>query len=98
MRVRLSNRARQQLRELQRYIAHESGYPKRAQAYVDRILTFCERLETFPNRGTERSDVFAGLRVIGFEHSVTIAFIVMEKEVVIEGVFYGGQDIESFSW
>jgi hypothetical protein len=34
------------------------------------------------------------LRVIGFEKSASIAFVVMEDHVVIEGVFYGGRSVE----
>jgi hypothetical protein len=36
-----------------------------------------------------------GLRVIGFERRVTIAFLVTETAVLIEGIFYGGQDFET---
>ncbi len=49
----------------------------------------------FPNRGTSHDDVLPGLRVVGFERRVTIAFIVTDEAVLIEGVFYGGQDWES---
>ena len=36
-----------------------------------------------------------GLRTIGFERRVTIAFMVTPDAVLIEGVFYGWQDFES---
>jgi toxin ParE1/3/4 len=36
-----------------------------------------------------------GLRVIGFERRVMIAFMVIDDAVLIEGVFYGGQAFEA---
>ncbi len=63
-----------------------------ADGYISRILLFCRSLDMFPNRGTSRDDVLPGLRIVGFERRVTIAFIVTDATVLIEGVFYGGQD------
>jgi len=94
--VKFSEQAKTQLRELRRYIARQSGYPERATAYVKRIVGFCRTLDSFPERGTRCDDIFSGLRLIGFEGRVMIAFVVMETEVVIEGIFYGGQNIEAF--
>jgi plasmid stabilization system protein ParE len=94
--VIFSAHAKAQLREMRSYIARESGYPERANAYVQRIVVFCKKLDMFPERGTRRDDIFSGLRVIGFEGRVIIAFYVMEEEVLIEGIFYGGQDIDAF--
>lgn len=37
-----------------------------------------------------------GLRTIGIERRITIAFVVTTEAVLIEGIFYGGQDFESF--
>jgi toxin ParE1/3/4 len=68
---------------------------KVADGYIGRILFFCESLKTFPLRGTARDDLLPGLRTIGFERRVTIAFVVTTKFVLIEGVFYGGQDFEA---
>ena len=42
-----------------------------------------------------RNDLLEGLRTIGFERRVTIAFIFTADAVLIEGVFYGGQDFEA---
>ena len=36
-----------------------------------------------------------GLRTTGFERRVTIAFVVASDTVLIEGIFYGGQDFEA---
>jgi plasmid stabilization system protein ParE len=51
-------------------------------------------LESFPQRGTRRHDLRPGIRTLGFERRVTIAFQVLENEVVIARIFYGGQDYE----
>jgi toxin ParE1/3/4 len=67
----------------------------RADAYIGRIEAYCMRLETFPERGTKRDDLLTELRTIGFERCVTIAFVVTDDAVLIEGVFYGGQDFEA---
>ncbi len=68
---------------------------ERADGYISRIVDYCKGFSTFPLRGTQRDDVWPGLRVIGFERRVTIAFIVMTDAVLIEGIFYGGQDFEA---
>jgi len=47
----------------------------------------------FPQRGRSRSDVREGLRVIGFERSANIAFVIDERTVTILRILYGGQDI-----
>src|SRR5579863_8586630 len=52
-------------------------------------------LRTFPRRGTQRDDLLPGLRVTGFERRVTVAFVVTDAAVLIEGIFYGGQDFEA---
>ena len=79
--------------DLYRYIARESGTAV-AGAYIDRIETACLALETFPERGTRRDDLRLGLRTMGFERRATIVFQVMEREVIIVRIFYGGRDYE----
>ena len=49
----------------------------------------------FPQRGTRRDDLRAGIRVIGFENRVGIAFYVFDARVEIARVLYGGRDLES---
>jgi toxin ParE1/3/4 len=83
--------AERQLDALHDYIASQAN-EQRTDAYIGRILAFSQGLQTFAQRGASRDDVLPGLRVIGFERRVTIAFIVMTDAVLIEGVFYGGQD------
>lgn len=94
MRVLFTASAERQLDSLHRYIAERASEPA-ADRYVDRIIAFCEGLSTFPLRGAARDDLLPGLRTIGFERRATIAFSVTADAVLVEGVFYGGQDFEA---
>ena len=85
--------AERQIGELHAFITARAG-EQRADAYVSRIIDFCNGLTTFPLRGTKRDDLLPGLRVTGFERRVSIAFMVTPEEVLIEGIFYGGQDLD----
>ena len=91
--VGYSPRARQDLIDLYLYIAELEG-DRRALAYSTRIKTFCEKLLLFPERGHRRDDLEAGLRIIGFERRVTIAFHVTAEQVVIDRILYGGRSLE----
>ena len=86
-------RAEADLSGLYDWIAEDSG-EEVAAGYIDRIEAACLALETFPQRGTRRDDIRQGLRTIGFERRATIAFRVMDDEVVIIRIFYGGRDFE----
>jgi toxin ParE1/3/4 len=93
MQVIFTPRAMRQVEELHSYILAKAG-DRIADGYVDRIVRYCEGLDTFPMRGTRRDDILPGLRTIGFERRVTIAFMITPDAVLIEGIFYGGQDFE----
>ena len=82
------------LLEIYRYIAEKAGRGA-AGGYIDRIETACMALETFPERGTRRDDIRPGLRIIGFERRVAIAFMVEVDRVTILRLFYGGRDWEA---
>jgi toxin ParE1/3/4 len=86
--------AEDDLTRLHDYIAGEAGR-NRAGAYIDRLANACFDLSLFPMRGTLRQDIEPGLRLVGFERRAVIAFRVLEWEVEIVHVLYGGQDIEA---
>lgn len=86
--------AEEQLVSLYRYIA-AAGSPESAARYTDSIVTFCEDLASFPHRGRARDDIRPGLRTIGFRRRAIVAFAVTNREVLIVGIFYGGQDYEA---
>jgi toxin ParE1/3/4 len=94
VRVIFTPRAERQIDSLHGYIA-ENASEARADANVARIVGFCSGLGTFPLPGQQRDDLLAGLRTTGFERRITIAFVVTPDAVLIEGIFYGGQDFET---
>jgi toxin ParE1/3/4 len=82
-----------QLESLYEYIAVASS-PEIAYRYTSAIVTYCEGLHSVPHRGTRRDDVRPGLRVTNYKKRAVIAFDVVDDQVSIIGVFYGGQDYE----
>ena len=85
--------AQADLLALYTYIAEASGHV-RAGGYISRIEEVCMGLATFPRRGARRNDIAPGLRTIGFEHRVTIAFRVLAEVVEIVTIAYAGRDFE----
>jgi toxin ParE1/3/4 len=85
--------AQKDLLDLYDYIADRSS-PARALGYINRIEKACMSLKTLPERGTRRDDLRAGLRVIGFERRVSIAFRVSSDSVAILRILYGGRNVE----
>ena len=86
--------ARDDLLELYDYVAERAG-AARAHAYTGRIISYCLGLAMFPERGTRREDLRSGLRIIGFERRVTIAFHVAANRITVDRVLYGGRDLSS---
>lgn len=87
--------ARRDLGNLYAYIRDERGDPQIAVAYVRRICTFCAGLASFPERGTRRDDIRPGLRIVGFERRIVVAFSVTPETVVVGRIIYGGRDYEA---
>jgi toxin ParE1/3/4 len=65
-----------------------------AQRYVEQIERTCLSLATMPNRGTDRSDLRPGLRTMGFQRRITIAFRVKGDSVSVLRILYGGRSAE----
>ena len=59
--------AQDQLAALYRYIAIATT-PEIAECYTSAIVTYCEGLSTFPNRGTRHDDVRPGLRITNYKN------------------------------
>ena len=93
-RVVFSPEAQADLLELYDMIARAAG-PERALAYTERIVTYCQGLATFPERGTKRDDLRPGLRTAGFRRRVTLAFHIGADTVTIDRILYGGRDLQS---
>jgi toxin ParE1/3/4 len=91
--VVFSRRADQRLTELYDYIADNSS-PEIAIGYIRRLREACLALAQFPERGRRRDDILPGLRTVGFERRVTIAFRIRRRRVEIITIAYGGRDFE----
>ena len=85
--------ARDDLRRLYAFIRDERDSPIIALKYIRRIRDYCIGFGQFPHRGTARDDLRPGLRLIGFERRVTIAFMATDDTVLIVRIFYGGRDV-----
>ncbi len=85
--------AKDDLLKLYDWIADAAG-PSVALSYLERIETYCSSFDVASERGTKRDDVRPGLRIVGFERRVTIAFTVDNEKVLILRLLYGGQDWE----
>ena len=94
--VVFSPEAQAQLDMLEDFIAN-AGSPINAARYVDAIVSYCESLTIFPQRGVRRADLMPELRITNYRRSAVIAFLVdTDAEMVsIIGVFYGGQEYEA---
>jgi len=84
-----SPEAETQLFELEEYLAVRF-YPGNAEKYVQRIRKACRNLVLLPDRGKNRDDIAPGIRMIGFERRVAIYYRLIEGQVNILGVHYGG--------
>ena len=94
-RVRLDDEAKADLAEIYRYVRRKSASTIVAREYVARIRAFLAGLESSPKRGSIRDHIRPGLRLIGFERRVSVAFLVEGDEVVILRVLYAGRQFES---
>lgn len=93
MKVYFRPRAAEDLIAPYDYIAGQAGLDV-AGRYIERIETACMKLADFPERGTKRDDILPGLRTIGFERRVTIAFRVRRTRAEIVTIAYGGRNFE----
>jgi len=91
--VRLGGRAEQDLRDLYNYLSVEAS-PAIARRYVDRITAFLTGFQQFPSRGSLYPELRKGLRIVGFERRVSIAFVVEESEVLVLRLLYGGRSFD----
>jgi toxin ParE1/3/4 len=91
--VEFAPEALEDLQRIYDWIASAAG-PETALAYISRIETFCRGMAFGAERSHSRADIRPGLRIVGFERRITIAFTVTETRVLILRLFYGGRDWE----
>lgn len=77
---------------VQRWIS-EGSSARVAEAFVKRLLKFCDRLDVFPLRGAVREDVRRGLRTVTFEKAVSVAYRVDGQRVAIMRIVYRGRNL-----
>ena len=92
-RVVFAPEAQDDLLSLYTYIANQSE-PSTAIGYINRIERYCLGFDLAGERGTRRDDIRPGLRIVGFERRVTIAFHVEPDAVIIDRIFYAGRDVD----
>ena len=63
--------------------------------YIERIEKYCRGFAEFPHRGIIRDDLLPGLRVVGFERRISLAFHVQPNRVTFVRILYGGRDVEA---
>jgi plasmid stabilization system protein ParE len=93
--VRLTEEAELDLARIYGFVRKKSAPAAVARNYVARIKAFMDGFEAFPERGSIRDHVRPGLRIVGFERRVSVAFVVGPTEVVILRILYAGQQFES---
>lgn len=92
-RLHYSPEALAQLDEIEVYLTNVAG-PAMADAYVDRLMDFCDGIASDPIAGHYRDDLLPGLRTRVFEKRRVVCFLVHEEGVHIVAVFGTSQDWE----
>lgn len=92
--VIISKTARVDLLNIYEWVAESVSWDT-ASRYITRIERFCISLDLASERGTLRDDLRPGLRILGFERSVSIIFEVTADSVNILRIFRAGRDWES---
>ena len=91
--LRLSPEAEDDLVAIHAYVLAQSQSERIAAQYVERIGGFSGIVRHFPRTGTVRDEIRAGLRIVGFERSVSLAFLVEDTDVIFLRIMSGGEAI-----
>ena len=86
--------ARADTLDIYEWISANSSW-ETAGRFIARLERAFMSLDVAAERGTSRDDVRKGLRLVGFERSLTIVFEVTNEEVHILRIFRAGRDWES---
>ena len=90
--VQLSALAIEDLIALHQWVSVEADIPT-ADGYLSRIEERIAALADFPQRGSPRNDLLAGLRTLTFERRLLIAYNVDGKVVTIQRVINAFRDL-----
>ena len=88
--------ALEDLQAIYSYVLEISRDPVTARRYTDRIFDKCETIGLAPYGYTERNDLAEGIRLMPFEKSAVIFYILEKETVCITNIFAGGRDYEAF--
>jgi toxin ParE1/3/4 len=92
--VEFAPEAFEDLMQIYEWIANAAS-PEIAIRYIDRIEAYCRGMAIASERGHKRDDVRPGLRIVGFERRVSIAYTVSKTRVTILRLFHGGRNWEA---
>ena len=93
--VEYRERAASDIDDMFSYVLKLSASLVTAMRYTDRISARCESIGDAPFGGVPRPDLGKGIRMVPFERSAVILYIVEIETVVITNIFAGGRDYES---
>ena len=93
-RVVYSPSAERHLKDVNDWIAAATS-PETAARYILSVMDQCDRLVDFPMIGVAHDDIRPGLRTMGYRRRAVTAFTVTETSIEINGVHYGGCDIDA---
>jgi toxin ParE1/3/4 len=63
--------------------------------FVERVEAYCLAFDLAAERGTRRDDIRPGLRVVGFERVLALAFTVDDGSVTFLRIFQAGRNWQS---
>ncbi len=93
-RVLLAPEAATDLEALYDWVARRAS-PEVALRYLERVEAFLRGLSVGSERGHVREDLRPGLRIVGFERRLTIAFVTDDETVTVLRVFSAGRSWDS---
>ncbi|EOS92901.1 type II toxin-antitoxin system RelE/ParE family toxin [Erwinia tracheiphila] len=91
--VIFSPAAERQITDLHDYIAVH-GSQMIADRFISELLDYLDGFIIFPERGNRRDDIRPGLRITHFRHRTVIAFAVDDEQILIAGIYHGGQSYD----
>lgn len=83
------------LKSIFHFVHDISGSARVARRFTRRIQDRCDRIGLLPFGGPLRDDLAQGLRLVPFEHSAVIAYVIERDRVLVTNIFYGGRDYEA---
>ena len=93
--VYLDKSAEDDLFSIWRFIAENNASDVTADKFIARIKARCEKIGNVPYIGTARDDILPGLRMVPFERSTVILYMVEPDRIRIINIFYGGRVYEA---